>query len=144
MGRSFTADSDRLQTIIDEFEAQAQVASALHTRLSNRLTALAPTAEPVRAALETDILPRLAKLRDGLAQASTALANFLTDMSAMQPALDALIARLPEIERAREKVTARLAVLAGQGEDTDPDELLKRLHTMVNSQGSKDENDSST
>ncbi|MCD4686782.1 MAG: hypothetical protein K8S97_12675 [Anaerolineae bacterium] len=140
MTHSFQIDTDKLQAIIDHFNAQAACAEALVTRLEQQLEALrstawrGPDAERILARVEDDLLPRVVKLREGMIGAGAALSEFLERMIGIGPALEQLHTGMPKIEAARDKLKAHIKKLQNQ----DPDEMKRAFQKFLREQGHDD------
>ncbi len=140
MTHSFQLDTDKLQAVIDHFNAQAAHAKALATRFEAHLTALraagwdSPAAQGVLARVEHDLLPRMVKLREGLGAAGAALTEFLERMIGMEPALGHLHTEMPKMAAARDKIQAQIEKLQNQ----DPEEMKHRLQQLLREQGHDD------
>lgn len=140
MTHSFQLDTDKLQTVIDHFNAQSDHAEALAARLEAHLTALraagwdSPAAKGILGRIEHDLMPRIVKLREGLGAAGAALADFLERMVGIGPALDQLRDGVPKFEAARDKMQQHIKKLQHQS----PDEMKQRLQQILREQGHDD------
>ena len=138
MTHSFQVDTDKLQAVIDHFDAQASQMSAIVTQLEQHRAALIEAggdgAARAVARLDDDVLPRAIKLRDGLSASGAALADFLAKMIEIQPALDHLHAGMPKIAAARDKIAAHIDRIQNQ----DPDELKRAFQRFLREQGHQD------
>jgi hypothetical protein len=138
MTHSFQVDTDKLQAVIDCFNAQAFQMSAIVAQLEQHRAALIESggddAARAVAQLDGDVLPRVIKLRDGLGASGAALADFLAKMIEIQPALDHLHAGMPKITAARDKIAAHIDRIQNQ----DPDELKRAFQRFLREQGHQD------